>query len=144
MQFQALVTVAVAALLVSLTGCAITNETSVLVGTPRSPTAPEQVKLYTMPPKKYAEIAVISADAAHDFMGKQALIDKAVQNAKVQAAKVGANGILLDSLGDLQLGSTGTVLLSRPIAGAPVIGTASTTNRTGKQITGKAIFVSEE
>lgn len=145
MQRRAPFTVAVAALLVSLTGCAITNETSVLVGTPRSPTSPEQVKLYTAQPKKYVEIAIISADAAHDFMSKQALLDKAVQNAKLQAAKVGANGILLDSLGDLQVGAAGTVLLSRPIIiGAPVVGAVGTTNRTGKQITGKAIFVSEE
>jgi hypothetical protein len=144
MQIRALFTVAVAALLVLFGGCAITNETAVLVGTARSPTSPEQVKLYTAPPKKYVEIAIISADAAHDFMSKQALLDKAVQNAKVEAAKVGANGILLDSLGDLHLGSSGTVLLARPVAGAPVIGTVGTTNRTGKQITGKAILVSEE
>jgi hypothetical protein len=144
MQIREFFTVVVAALAFSLTGCAITNETALLIGTPRPPTSAEQVKLYAAPPKKYVEIAIISADAAHDFMSKQALLDKAVQNAKLQAAKVGANGILLDSLGDLQTGSAGTVLLSRPVVGAPVIGTVGMTNRTGKQITGKAIFVTEE
>jgi hypothetical protein len=144
MHFQSFSISALAALIMSLAGCAITNEASVLVGTPRSPILPEQVKLYTTPPKNYVEIAIVSADAAHDFMSKQALLDKSIQNAKLQAAKVGANGILLDSLGDTQLGSAGTVLLSRPVAGMPVIGTVGTTNRTGKQVTGKAIFVTEE
>ena len=49
-----------------LAGCAITNETSIVVGTARSPLAPEQVKLYTKPPARYEEIAIVSADAAHD------------------------------------------------------------------------------
>ena len=134
-----------AAVSLSIVGCAITNETSVLVGTPRVPTSPDQVKLYTSPPKKYVEIAIISADAAHDFMSKQALLDKAVQNAKVQAAKVGANGILLDTLGDLQLGSGGAILVPRPVGGAPIVAaTVGTVNRTGKQLSGKAIFVTEE
>jgi hypothetical protein len=136
-------TICVAAALV-LTGCAITNETAVLVGTARSPTSPEQVKLYSTPPKRYVEIAIVSADAAHDFMSKQALLEKSIQNAKVQAAKVGANGILLDSLGDTQLGSAGVVTVVRPVGTAPAFGTVGTANRTGKQITGKAIFVTEE
>jgi hypothetical protein len=137
--------IAAAMMSISLIGCAITNETSVLTGTPRTPTVPEQVKLYTSPPKKFVEIAIISTDAAHDFMSKQALVDKAVQNAKNQAAKVGANGILLDALGDLQLGSTGAVILPRPVAGAPVMAaTVGTVNRTGKRLSGKAIYVTEE
>jgi hypothetical protein len=135
---------ALASLALALAGCAITNETAVLVGTARSPTSPEQVKLYTTPPKRYVEIAIVSADAAHDFMSKQALLEKSIQNAKVQAAKVGANGILLDSLGDTQLGSAGVVTMVRPVGTAPAFGTVGTANRTGKQITGKAIFVTEE
>jgi hypothetical protein len=129
---------------VVLHACAITNETSVLVGTPRPPTSPEQVKLYTSQPKRFVEIALVSADAAHDFMSKQALLDKAVLNAKTQAAKVGANGILLDALGDLQLGSSGIVVMQPTGRVAPAVGTVGTVNRTGKQISGKAIFVFEE
>ena len=131
-------------LALALAGCAVTSETAVLIGTPRSPTTPEQVKLYTTPPKRYVDIALVSADAAHDFMSKQALLDKSIQNAKAQAAKVGANGILLDSLGDAQLGSAGIATLARPVGGALAFGTIGTTNRTGKQISGRAIFVSEE
>ncbi len=131
-------------LLFSLGGCAVTNETAVIIGTKRPAISPEQVKLYSTPPKKYVEIAIISADAAHDFMSKQALVDKAVVNAKVEAAKVGANGILLDSLGDTQIGTLGAVVVPRIGSGAPLIGTVGTSNRTGKQLSGKAIFVTEE
>ena len=140
--FAALTLSGVTSLLLS--ACAITNETSVLIGTPRTATSPEQVKLYTSPPKKYVEIAIISADAAHDFMSKQSLLDKAVLNARTQAAKVGANGILLDALGDLQIGSSGAVIMQPLGLPGTVIGSVGTINRTGKQLSGKAIYVSEE
>ena len=126
---------------VLLTGCAVTNGTSVLVGTARPATTPDKVKLYSTPPKKYVDIAIIQANAAHDFMDKQALMNTAVENAKKEAAKVGANGILLDGLGDYQVGSSGVVMASR---GAPVVGLGSSNNRTGKQLSGKAIYVMEE
>ena len=126
-------------------GCAITHETSVLVGTPRPATTPAQVKLYSTPPKKYVDIAIIQADAAHDFMSKQDLMNTAVENAKKEAAKVGANGILLDGLGDFQVGSSGVVMM-QPGAyrGAPAFGVGSSNPRTGKQLSGKAIYVTEE
>jgi len=128
-----------------LSACAVTHETSVLIGTPRPAIAPEAVKLYSAPPKKYTEISIISADAAHAFMDKQALLDTAVLNAKKQAAKVGANGILLDSLGDFQVGSSGVVIMQpAAVRGAPAIGTVSAGAQTGKQVTGKAIYVTEE
>lgn len=144
MQLRITTAASIGALFTVLTGCAVTNDTSVLIGQPRSAISVDQVKLYNTPPKKYIEIAIISADAAHDFMSKQALLDKAIEIAKVQAAKFGANGILLDSLGDLQIGSTGTVLLSRPIKAGPAFSTFSGINRTGKQLTGKAVYVTEE
>ena len=50
----------------SITSCAITNETSLVVGDQRQATSPTQVKLYIKPPTKYEVIALITADAAHD------------------------------------------------------------------------------
>ena len=132
------------AVLLPLAGCAITNQTSMLVGTPRAATSPAAVKLYTTPPKKYQEIAIIQADAAHDFMDKQALLDKAVENAKIEAAKVGANGILLDSAGSFDVGSSGVMVMQPARRGRMGVGTFSANNRTGRQIEGKAIFVTEE
>ena len=135
------------ALMVSLLGvggCAVTHETSVLIGKARPRTVPEQVKLYTKAPAKYEEIAIISADAAHDFMNKQSLLNKSVANLKAEAAKVGANGILLDVLGDITVGSSGVIMIPATDPGMPVVGVASVNARTGKQATGRAIFVIEE
>ena len=114
-----------------LAACAVTHETSMLVGTPRAPTTPEQVRLYTSPPKKYTEIALIFSDAAYDFMDTQALLDTAVLNAKREAAEIGANGILLDRLGDFRVGGSGFFLI-QPSLGRDEL------------VSGKAIYVTEE
>jgi len=127
-----------------LYACAITNETSLIVGKQRSTIPPEQVKLYISPPAKYEVIAIISADAAHDFMSKQSLQDIAIKNLKIEAAKVGANGILLDNVGSFSVGSSGIFTVPTATPGAPAIGVGAMNNRTGKQASGKAIYVSDE
>lgn len=130
---------------VMLAGCAITNETSMVTGRVRPATYPEDVRLYSSPPKRYEEIGIVSADAAHDFMQKQALLDTAIANARKEAAKLGANGILLDEAGDFVTGSSG-VIVSQPSRGRSrmTVGTGSFNNRTGKLISGRAIYVIEE
>ena len=128
-------------LVLVLSSCAITNETSLVVGTPRAETSSDRIKLYTKPPAKYEEIAIISADAAHDFMSKQSLQNIAIENLKKEAAKVGANGILLDNVGSFSTGASGIVTA---VPGSPVVGVGSMNNRTGKQASGKAIYVTEE
>lgn len=127
-----------------LSACAITHETSLVVGKARPPTKPDQVKLYAKPPAKYEEIAIISADAAHDFMAKQELLNISIAKLKAEAAKVGANGILLDNVGDYYVGSSGMVIVPSAVRGAPVIGIGSMNARTGKQASRKAIYVLEE
>jgi hypothetical protein len=131
----------VALLLVS---CAITNETSLIVGNQRPTTSPEQVKLYTKPPVKYEEIAIISADAAHDFMSKQSLQNIAIENLKKEAAKVGANGILLENVGSFNVGESGIATAPTTTSVGPIIAVGTMNNRTGKQASGKAIYVLEE
>jgi len=128
-----------------LSGCAITNETALVTGRVRPAISPDQVVIYTAPPRRYEEIAIISADAAHDFMQKQALLDTAVLNAKKKAAQLGANGILLDEAGDFVTGSSGTfVTQSYGRRSRAAVGVGSSTNRTGKQLSGKAIYVLAE
>jgi len=119
----------------------VTNDTSLVVGKQRLATTPDQVKLYIEPPEKYEVIAIITADAAHDFMSKQALQDIAIKNLKIEAAKVGANGILLDNVGSFNIGSSGIVTVPTANPGMPVIGIGAMNNRTGKQASGKAIYV---
>lgn len=139
---KAILLVAVAAL---MAGCAVTNETALVTGRVRPAIYPDEVRLYTAPPRKYEEIAIISADAAHDFMQKQALMDAAVLNAKKKAAQLGANGILLDEAGDFVTGSSG-VFVTQPGGrrSRTAIGVGSLNNRTGKQLSGRAIYVIEE
>lgn len=128
-----------------LSGCAITNETALVTGKTRSPTSADQVQIYTSPPRRYEEIAIITADAAHDFMQKQALLDTAVANAKKKAAQLGANGILLDDAGDFVTGSSG-VFVAQPFGmrSRGAFGVGSSRTRTGKQLSGRAIYVTEE
>jgi hypothetical protein len=114
-----------------LAACAETHETSVLVGTLRAPTTPEQVRLYTAPPKKYTEIALIFSDAAYDFMYTQAWVDTGVLNAKKEAARIGANGILLDGLGSFRVAGS-SIFLIQPSPGRDSL------------VSGKAIYVTEE
>lgn len=125
-------------------GCAVTNETSLVVGKIRAPTTADQVKLYTKPPAKYEEIAIVSADAAHAFMSKQDLMNISIANLKQEAAKVGANGVLLDGVGDFYVGSSGVVVAPSALRGAPVIATGAMNAQTGKKASGMAIFVIEE
>jgi len=127
-----------------LCSCAITNETSLIVGKQRPAITPDQVSLYIEAPKKYEVISIITADAAHDFMSKQELQDIAIKNLKIQAAKVGANGILLDNVGSFNVGASGVVTVPAATNGAPAVGVATMNNRTGKQASGKAIYVFDE
>ena len=129
---------------IALAGCAVTNQTSLLVGTPRAAISPAMVKLYAAPPKQYVEIAIISADAVHAFMEKQALLDTAVLNAKKEAAKYGANGILISGAGNFDAGSTGVGFMQASRRGMPAFSTFNSTATTGKQIEGRAIYVTEE
>jgi len=125
-----------------LAGCAITNETSLVIGQARAPIKADQVKLYTTPPDKYEEIAIVSADAAHDFMSKQDLLNISVAKIKEEAAKVGANGVLLDNVGDSYIGSSGMMTSMVTKGRGPVVGVGAMNARTGKVVSGKAIFVS--
>lgn len=123
-------------------GCAITNETSLVIGQARVPIKADQVKLYTTPPAKYEEIAIVSADAAHDFMSKQDLLNISIAKIKEEAAKVGANGVLLDNVGDSYIGSSGMMIAPAANGRGSVLGIGVMNARTGKVVSGKAIFVS--
>jgi len=122
-----------------LAGCTLTRGSSVVIGTPRPPVDPATVKLYTELPAHYVKIALLSADSRNDFASQQNLTNAAIDRLKREAAKVGANGILLNGIGNYQIGSSG-VIVANP--GSP-IGTAVMSTRTGKEATGIAIYVSE-
>ncbi|GEA49263.1 hypothetical protein VIN01S_00670 [Vibrio inusitatus NBRC 102082] len=92
----------------TLFGCA--SGSSIIVGEPREAILPEQVRLYTDYPELYEIIAIVNA-SSDAGMTKQDSLNYAVEELKNQAAKVGANGVLLEATGSnnsVILGGQGT------------------------------------
>lgn len=128
-----------------LVACAPSSH--VLVGTARSPISPAEVKLYLQPPPSFQEIAILNASADSVLgSGGQTSVDKVIQRLKEEAAKLGANGIILEGMSDRQTGSlgggTGSASASGNTAvGVGVGGSLGIFKKTGQ---GRAIFVPPE
>lgn len=89
-----------------LVGCA--GSSSRLLAPARPPISPDQVQIYQTAPAKYQEIATLDASSgARLFHGSEQTDAEAIQRLKEEAAKVGANGVLLKSVGDESSGSIG-------------------------------------
>jgi hypothetical protein len=87
---------------------ACSTSSHVLIGTPRPPVAVESVQVYWHAPPKYEEIATIDASSQGSLaLTSQQNMDKAIARLKAEAAKVGANGILLLGVQDTQSSSIG-------------------------------------
>ena len=84
--------IAVLAPLLAVTACASTHK--VMLGAARPAIAPSQVQVYQVPPKRYTEIARIDASSAAGF-GTQGQTNAAIDRLVQEAAKLGANGVLL-------------------------------------------------
>jgi hypothetical protein len=104
-----------------LAACASTSH--VLVGTPRAPIAPDSVRVYVQPPPKYEQIAQIDASSKGSLaLTGQQNMDKAVARMKEEAAKLGANGILLQGVEDQQSGAIGTGVGNSSYSGNSAVG----------------------
>ena len=125
-----------------ITGCSTSSH--VLVGTQRPPISPEQVRIYTHPPEHYEEVAIVGASSRQSFSpGDQAKTDKVIQRLKKEAGQLGANGVLLQGLGDQYAGSVGSGFGSATASGHTAVGSsfgvsAGLFNKTGQGI---AIYV---
>jgi hypothetical protein len=91
----------------ALSGCATSY---VMVGQARPPISPDQVQIYLHPPaKKYVEIALLDTSSRGSFaITAQGKTNVVMDRQKAEAAKLGANGILLEGVGDQAGGSMGT------------------------------------
>ena len=123
-------------------GCTLTRGSSVLVGTQRPAVDPSTVKLYLQAPKRFEQVAMISADARNDFASQQNLTDNAIARLKKEAAAVGANGVLLQGVENFQVGSSGIATVNTNTR-YPII-TGASNVRLGKESKGIAIYVIEE
>ena len=92
MSLRALATAALFA--VVLGGCASTSK--VMISPPRPAIAPEQVRVYFVPPPgRYVEIALLETSSGAFTYGEQNKMDSVLGKLRVEAAKLGANGVLL-------------------------------------------------
>jgi hypothetical protein len=90
-----------------LLGCSTSSH--VMIGSAHPPISPESVRIYLQPPEKYEQIATLDASSQGSFaVTSQQNMDKAIARLKEEAAKLGANGVLLQGVQDQQSGSIGT------------------------------------
>jgi len=91
---------------VVITGCASNSYT--IVGQVRPAIDPGRVEIFTSPPRHYEEIALLDASSAGDFgHSSRAATNEAIYRMKEDAAKLGANGVLLTGMGERYGGSLG-------------------------------------
>lgn len=133
-------------LVASLAACAGTSH--VMIGHARPAVSPQDVRIYFAPPQAhYEEIARIETSSSGSFaFGAQHKTDAVIERLKTEAAKLGANGVLLQGIADQPSGSVGTgggsESYSRSGAVGGGIGLNFTTNK--KVGGGLAIYVAPQ
>jgi hypothetical protein len=121
--------------------CATTSH--VITGKARPPIDPSQVTVYSSPPAKYQEIAVINATSRSSFsFGAQRKMDTVIERLKKEAALLGANGVLLQATGSEGGGGVGVGVGTGTGGGFISTGIfSSSEHKTGR---GLAIYVAPE
>src|SRR5258708_29864492 len=86
--------------MLALAACA--TSTQVLTGAPRSPLLAAEVRVYTQaPPQSFDEIALLGATRKSvSTAGAERAIAKMIEAMRLQAAQLGANGLLLEDISD--------------------------------------------
>src|SRR6202521_3430636 len=131
--------VLVASFLVVLAGCATSH---VMVGNARPAISPSQVRIYLHPPENYDEIAILDTSSQGSFsFTQQGKMDVVVERLKAEAAKLGANGILLQSTGDQYAGSVSTGVGTATGSGNTVWGVGSGFSAAALQKAGSGIAI---
>ena len=129
-------------MVLALSACA--TDSVIVTGTARPPISPAEVKIYSQPPPVFEEVAILNASKSVAFStGGQKTVDKVIAGLKEQAAKVGANGILLEGFSDRQTGALGAGSGSSSVSGNSAVGVGvggslGIYKKTGH---GRAIFV---
>ena len=117
----------------------------IIVGKTRTPTNPEDIKIYRQPPAKFEEIAIIESDSVGKVsFSAQGHINSALERMKKNAAKLGANGIILTGTGTV--GSVTVATGTGTAVGSTYTGTGVSSTGPGlnKAASGVAIWVEQE
>lgn len=129
--------------MVMVAGCSTSSH--VLVGTPRTPVEPEDVRIYSRPPAEYEEIALLQASSDASFaLTDQGKSDVVIERLKAEAGKLGANGVLLQSIGDRRGPTVRTGAATGVGFGGTTIGTGVSVPVSGKGASAVAIYVITE
>lgn len=94
----------IAAVMLALGACA--TATVVPVGNARAPIDPSQVRLYAQPPAHYEVLGILQGNSGMEGTGQSGVNDT-INKLKEQAAKLGANGVLVGKMGQRYAGSVG-------------------------------------
>src|SRR6202035_904244 len=132
-------------LVMGLAACAPSSH--ILVGTARPAIPPSDVKVYLQPPPTFEQIAILNASSNSMFgTGGQGSVDKVIQRLEEEAAKVVANGIILEGMSDRETGSLGGGSGSTSYSGnsAVGVGVGGSLGIFKKTAQGRAIFVSPD
>ena len=81
-----------------LVGCA--TGSALVTGERRNPIDPSLVTVYRHAPKTHFENIGIVKSEAVEVLSQQDALDRAVEELKKQAAKIGANGVILSGMGE--------------------------------------------
>ncbi len=100
----------ISALLLSIGTLGACATSHVMMGQARPPISPSLVQVYVHPPAaKYEEIAMLDTSSRGGFgFTAQGKTDVVINRLKEEAAKLGANGVLLQGVGDQPGGSIST------------------------------------
>jgi hypothetical protein len=129
----------------ALVACATSSQ--VLTGAPRTPVSPSAVRVYTQAPPKFEEIAALSASRKSvTSAGGERAIARMIEEMRAQAAKLGANGLLLENFSDSDPVAIGTGVGSQTYThNASInVGVAGSLGVVRKMAEARAIFVSSE
>jgi hypothetical protein len=129
----------------ALVACATSSQ--VLTGAPRSPVSPSAVRVYTQAPQSFEEIAVLNASRKSvTSAGGERAIARMIEEMRTQAAKLGANGLLLENFSDSDPFAIGTGVSSQTYTHNASInaGVGGSLGVVRKMAEARAIFVSSE
>ncbi len=96
--------------LMAIAGLASCATSHVMIGQARPPISPDSVRIYTRPPDTpYEEIARLESSSQGSFaFTAQKKTDAVIMRLRKEAAALGANGVLLQGVGERSSGTIGT------------------------------------
>ena len=88
--------------------CSCGSTHTVMIGQPRPATTPEAVRVYYSAPRRVERIAIINSSSGPTWaFTTRGQMEDAVSKLREEAAKLGANGVLIEHVGTSSSGNLG-------------------------------------